>query len=70
MKKAIKAVGGWGVALVILAALIFAFVGVGYTLFGDEWRAESNRHAYDEGYEKGFEEGYDLGYADAMEAIE
>lgn len=58
MKRIVKAVGGWGAALLILAALIFAFIGVGYTLFGDEWKAESNQHAYEEGYEAGFQEGY------------
>lgn len=58
MKRIVKAVGGWGVALLILAALIFAFIGVGYTLFGDEWKAESNQHAYEEGYETGFQKGY------------
>ena len=70
MKKFIKAIGGWGAALLILAALVFAIIGVGYTLFGDEWRAESNQRAYEKGYEEGFEKGYDLGYADAQEATE
>lgn len=70
MKKAVKAVGGWGAALLILAALVFAVIGVGYTLFGDDWRAESNQHAYEEGYAAGYAAGYDLGYTDAMENAE
>ena len=62
MSNMSKKAAGFGVGLIVLAALIFAIIGVGYTLFGDSWEAESNRHAYEEGYEKGLEDGYDEGY--------
>ena len=50
--------------ILLLACILFAIIGIDYSLHEKDILAESRGHGYDEGYEAGYDEGYEDGHLD------
>lgn len=53
--------------ILLLACILFAIIGVHYSVHEKDILDESRTHGYEEGYEEGFNDGYDEGRMDGYQ---
>lgn len=67
MKKETSRLEQIVLALLVIGGLLFAIIGIAYSIEGPRWDDDLRSHAWQEGYEEGFDAGYYEGYQDGHE---
>lgn len=57
-------------ALLVLVGLIFAVIGIHYSIHEKELLAEARQAGYDEGFDDGYNEGYQDGHYCGVHGME